>query len=113
MSLPNDIEQLILAHFQVVPNTKIQGAWAIKHPCGLVEPVRGSYNQVRRTLLSMDSNDVRNAMSRVFRLEGELMAIQQTEREFSPRWLQANKEQFNLFQVDWDLETIKDYLDNK
>jgi hypothetical protein len=112
MLLPNDIETLLLTHFQIVPNARFQGAYCIKHPCGTVEPVRGSYNQVLRTLLSMDSRDLKNTLDRLSDLQSRLVAMQQQTYEFSPVWLQASKEQFHLYDVVFDLEEVKDYLDN-
>ncbi len=111
--LPNNIENLILEHFSVVPNQRIQGAWAIKYPCGLVEPVRGSYNQVLRTLLSMNSDDMKRTLDRVSKVQSSLVAMQQQNSEYSIPWIQASKEQFDLYNVVSDLDKVKDYLDNK
>lgn len=112
MLLPNDIEQLVLEHFSVVPNARFKGAFCIKYPCGYLEPVRGSYNQVRRTLLSMDSRDLTRALHRLSDLQSRLVAQQQGTYEYSPVWLQASREQFALYDVVFDLEIVKDYLDN-
>lgn len=112
MLLPNNIETLLLTHFQIVPNARFQGCYCIKSPCGSLEPVRGSYNQVKRTLLAMDSKDLKLALDRLSNLQSSLVAMQQQTYEFSPVWLQASKEQFALYEVVFDLEQIKDYLDN-
>lgn len=108
--LPNDIEQLILSHFTIVPNQQFQGAYCIKSPCGSLEPVTGSYGQVRKTLLSMDSRDLQIALHKLSDLQSHLVAVQQQSYEFSPAWLQASKEQFHLYEVVFDLETVRDYL---
>lgn len=111
--LPNHIENLILEHFSVVPNDRIQGAYCIKHPCGLVEPVRGSYGTVRKVMLSMDSKQIKVALDRLSDLQSRLVAIQQQNSQYSIPWIQASKEQFDLYDVVFDLDEVKDYLDNK
>ena len=111
--LPNHIENLILSHFKVVPNTQYRGAWCIKHPCGMIEPVRGSYNQVQRTLLSMDSADLKRALDRLSKVQSSLLAIQQQNSEYSVPWIQASKEQCVLYSVVFDLDEVRDYLLSK
>lgn len=113
MLLPNNIEKLILTHFQIVPNQRYQGAYCIKHPCGTIEPVRGSFGQVRRVLLSMDSTDLKLSLDRLSDLQSHLVAQQQQSYEFSPQWLQASKEQFALYTVVYELEEVRDYLLSK
>jgi hypothetical protein len=110
MLLPNDIETLLLTHFQIVPNARFQGAYCIKHPCGSLEPVRGSYQTVQKILLSMDSRDLTRCLNNLSDLQSSLVAMQQQSYEFSPVWLQASKEQFRLYEVVFDLETVRDYL---
>lgn len=114
MLLPNDIETLLTTHFKVVPNERFKGAWAIKYPCGFVEPVTGTEKQVKQTLLSMDSRDLQIALHKLSDLQSSLLAIQNhpDTKEYSPKWLQASREQFALYDVVFDLEIVKDYLDN-
>ena len=111
--LPNHIEKLILSHFSVVPNERYQGCYAIKHPCGTVEPVTGSYQTVKKTLLSMDSRDLNLALNRLSDLQSRLVAMQRQTYEFSPVWLQASQEMFDLYEVVYDLEEVRDYLLSK
>ena len=61
----------------------------------------------------MDSKDLTRCLNNLSDLQSHLVAIQQQTYEFSPVWLQASKEQFDLYDVVFDLEQIKDYLDNK
>ena len=115
MFLPNDIETLLTTHFKVVPNAQYKGAYCIKYPCGYLEPVRGSEGQVKRTLLNFNSRDLQIALHKLSDLQSSLLAIQNhpNTKEYSPKWLMVNKEQFALYDVVFDLEQIKDYLDNK